>query len=165
MHDLKGQLPNGLLRHTLREPPGLRSCETVLDVGAGIRPMQWYRPKRHVCIEPYPPYVERLQAAGFEVLPATAHAALRYLWKRSKRFEAVYLLDVIEHMTKADGATVLWLARQVATVQVVIFTPNGFMPQTTDNWGFGGHEWQTHRSGWVASDFAGWSVSYPPPKG
>ena len=154
---------SGLLEHTLERPPGLIECQTVLDVGAGIRPMQWYKPDRHECIEPYKPYVEVLKAAGYIVHHASALTGLRHLVDANEPFEAVYLLDVIEHMEKDEGRRVLALAQEVATIQVVVFTPDGFKPQTTDNWGYEGHYWQTHRSGWTPDDFPGWALTVFPP--
>lgn len=154
---------NAILEHTLERPAGLIECQTVLDVGAGVRPMQWYTPARHVCLEPYAPYVAVLQTAGYAVLHAEALPGLQSVLDDGLRFEAVYLLDVIEHMEKDEGRQVLALAQQVATVQVIVFTPDGFKEQTTDNWGYEGHAWQTHRSGWTQDDFPGWALTIFPP--
>lgn len=160
----------GILEHTLERPPGLVECRTVLDIGAGVRPMQWYKPERHVCLEPYEPYMAVLRLAGYEVLQDERGAALtaleglrRLVATREFQFEALYLLDVIEHMEKDEGREVLHLARELATVQVVVFTPDGFKEQTTDNWGYEGHTWQTHRSGWSKDDFPSWEVTIFPP--
>lgn len=158
----------GILEHTLERPPGLVECQTVLDVGTGVRPMQWYKPARHQCVEPCEAYAAVLRAAGYGVLmdesgrSLTALEALRgVMHTPDLSFEAIYLLDVIEHLEKDEGREVLRLAQQVATVQIVVFTPDGFKAQTTDAWGYGEHAWQTHRSGWTESDFLGWRVSRP----
>lgn len=146
-------LSNGLARHTLEPPQGLIECATVLDVGAGIRPFHWYTPSEsHICVDPYLPYVEKLRAAGFEVIHATATKA----FADDIRAEAIYLLDVIEHMYKAEAAETIDLAVAAASRQVVIYTPNGFMEQDKDDWGLGGDFWQTHRSGWLPGEFPGW---------
>lgn len=149
-----------LKAHSLRRPPGLIECAHVWDVGAGLRPMQWYAPARHVCIEPYFPYAQRLQEAGYVVRNETALAALLYLHRRPHipRPHAIYLLDVIEHMEREEGEEVRWLVTQIATVQVVVFTPHGFLPQTHDAWKLGGEYWQTHRSGWTPEAFPGWTI-------
>ena len=154
---------SGILEHTLERPSGLIECRSVLDVGAGVRPMRWYIPERHVCLEPYEPYATVLRGAGFEVLPETALEGLQRLVDTLGKFEAVYLLDVIEHMEKEEGQRVVNLAQQLAATQVVVYTPDGFKAQTTDNWGYEGHEWQTHRSGWTPDDFPGWTVTVFPP--
>ncbi len=121
--------------------------------------MQWYRAKVHVCVEPYGPYAEVLRQSRYEVLQQTALEGLRQMAKAGDKFEAVYLLDVIEHMEKAEGLEAIELAKQVATRQIVIFTPNGFEPQSGDVWGYGGDHWQEHRSGWEKQDFPGFVVT------
>ena len=152
--------PNGLTKHIAPRPKTLIDCETVIDVGAGLRPFQWYTPKRHICVEPYEPYCERLRAAGFEVVTETAVVALAHLTA-----DAIYMLDVIEHMTKEDATAVIELALKAAKRQVVVYTPHGFMPQEVDHWGLGGHFWQKHRSGWLPREFPGWSIDlYYAPK-
>jgi hypothetical protein len=148
-----------LQRHDLPRPPGLIECEVVLDVGAGIRPMNWFEPAEHICIEPFAPYAERLEAAGYTVLRATALQAMRAI---EGRVEAVYLLDVIEHMDKEDGRLVIKLAKAVGARQIVVHTPHGFQPQTGDAWGLGGDFWQEHRSGWTPDDFPGWAIHLHP---
>lgn len=157
-----------ILQHTLARPKGLVECDVVLDVGAGIRPMRWYRPKRHICVDPYVPYCDVLKAAGYETIRATAEQLLEQssLLQTADlvQVDAVYLLDVIEHMEKDEGERVLRLACETAQQQVVVFTPYGFDEQTSDVWGMDGDYWQTHRSGWFPEEFSaslGWRVQIP----
>lgn len=155
--------PNGLLVHDLPRPKGLIECDTLIDVGAGIRPMNWYQPKEHICVEPHDQYADRLEKAGYKVLRQTAMEALSV----ERSGHAVYLLDVIEHMEKDEALEVIELAKRGA-VQVVVFTPYGFMKQDHDVWGLGGHHWQTHRSGWMPEEFPGWYTErygWPPFEG
>lgn len=144
-----------LLIHNLPRPDGLIECKTVLDIGAGIRPMNWYKPESHICIEPFEVYGKLLKKAGYEIIQSTA---LDYLQYTRPQVEAIYLLDVIEHMEKEDGVKVVALALKRAKKQVIIFTPMGFMPQDEDVWGLEGHFWQTHRSGWMPEEFPGWQT-------
>jgi len=146
-------LPNGLIKHDLPRPDGLVGCETALDIGAGMRPMPWYTPRRHICVEPHGPYADRLESAGYEVLRQTALEALQV----PREGHAVYLLDVIEHMAKDEGLEVVELSKCGAR-QVVIYTPYGFVKQEGDAWKMGGEFWQTHRSGWMPEDFPGWAT-------
>ena len=152
--------------HNLPRPEGLRECAVVLDVGCGIRPMNWYRPtKAHVCVDAYLPYCEILEAAGrFEVHCLMAAAALQPDF--FGEVGAVYLLDVIEHMEKDDALRILEMAQEVAQEQVVIYTPYGFMEQTVDAWGLGAHDLQTHRSGWLPDEFTarGWRTQLYKPR-
>jgi len=155
--------PDGLVVHDLPRPEPLIECETVLDIGAGVRPMQWYKPARHICVEPHGEYADRLAAAGYEVVRQTALEALQ----EPREGHAVYLLDVIEHMDKDEALEVIALAQRGAA-QVVIFTPYGFMEQGDDLWGLSGEYWQTHRSGWLPEEFPGWwtqRYGWPPFEG
>jgi len=144
-----------IVEHNLPRPHGLIECETVLDVGAGVRPMNWYKPTRHICVEPCEQYAKHLTEAGYEVIGKTALEALR----TKRKGHAVYLLDVIEHMEKNDALEVIRLA-QIGARQVVLFTPVGFMEQDSDGWGLGEDSWQTHRSGWLPREFPDWQTSF-----
>lgn len=136
---------------------GLHAWPTVLDVGAGLRPAAWFPTQRLICIEPHPPYCAVLRDHGYEVRCDTALGALRE-WD-GPAVDAVYLLDVLEHMTRDDALQVLTCAQWIARRQVLVFTPFGFMFQDTDRWHAGGEQWQRHRSGWVPEHFSGWDIT------
>jgi hypothetical protein len=71
-------------------------------------------------------------------------------------FDAVVALDVIEHFEKEAGYRLLDTMERTARRRVIVYTPNGFVPQTaTDN------PWQQHLSGWTIGDFVarGYTVS------
>ena len=141
----------------------MRECGVVLDVGAGIRPMNLYKPKQHICVEPFEPYCKILKNEGYsDVWHMTAMQALRYCLDEFVPIEAIFLLDVIEHMEKEHGQHVIELAQAVALEQIVLYTPYGFMVQNEDKWGLGGDEWQIHRSGWVPEEFPGWHIEVRP---
>lgn len=157
----------GIQKHTLARPEGLIECRTVLDIGAGIRPMQWYTPERHVCVEPFGPYCEVLREAGYAVWRGDAFSILEASYMLAFATEAFYLLDVIEHMGREDATYIVNRCTDLATKQVVIYTPLGFVEQTTDAWGMGGEYWQTHRSGWMPGDFReayGWRTALHVPE-
>lgn len=67
-------------------------------------------------------------------------------------FDAVIAIDVIEHLEKSDARVLIDEMFRVAERRVLLFTPDGFMPQDKDNYNLGGDYWQTHRSGWTASE-------------
>jgi hypothetical protein len=150
-------LAHVILRHTLAKPRGLLPCSSVLDVGSGIRPCAWYEgAARHVCVEPFGPYCRVLRENGHEVMYMTAIEAF---WRIDRgAFEAVLMLDVLEHMERNVGERAIEFAVRAASRQVVIYTPMGFLKQEHDAWGMGGGEWQKHRSGWTPEDFPGWDV-------
>ena len=138
-------------------PEGFIECRTVLDIGAGLRPAAWHKPTVHMCIEPHRPYAEKLWAAGYQAICDHALHALRFLTPGD--YEAVYMLDVIEHLERPAGEELLEAVQALKPKQIIVFTPNGFMPQSHDAWGMGGEHWQTHRSGWVPEDFPGWQIT------
>lgn len=66
-----------------------------------------------------------------------------------KSFDVVMALDVIEHVTKEDGWRLLTALESVARARVMVFTPNGFLPQGERE----GNPLQVHRSGWTTEEF------------
>lgn len=153
-------LPNGLIEHTLPRPDNLIECDTVLDLGCGVRPITWYKAAHHVCVDAHKPYLDIVaNAGGYHCLHSTALDAIRAV--KAGSVGAIYCLDMIEHLTREDGHELVRLALMAQPRQIVIFTPVGFLKQEgPDPWGLGGEKWQEHRSGWTPVDFPGWSVSY-----
>lgn len=134
-------------RHVLLKA---RQVDHIVDIGAGIRPVDFFQTKTHICIEPSPEYAKVLREHGYEVIQKKAIDA------DIPDTQAVFLVDVIEHMHKEEALEVLEKAKHAAISYVFVFTPYGFMEQTSDNWGYGEHSLQTHRSGWTEEDFPGW---------
>ena len=134
--------------------------DRLIDVGPGIKPYGHSTYRTHLCIEPHWEYAEVLSEGGYPVMQTEAVIGLPLL----RNFEVILFIDVIEHMTKKDGIKCLKMAEEIATKQVVVFTPLGFMKQEPegdepDPWGYDGWEWQRHRSGWTPEDFQGWEIS------
>jgi hypothetical protein len=65
----------------------------------------------------------------------------------NRRFDACVALDVIEHLEKEDGWRMLESMQKLAARRVVIFTPNGFIPQKSKD-----GDLQEHLSGWTADE-------------
>ncbi len=65
----------------------------------------------------------------------------------SRRFDACVALDVIEHLPKEDGWCMLEQMEKAALRKVIVFTPNGFLPQRSRN-----GDLQEHLSGWTAEE-------------
>ena len=144
----------------------VKETEVVLDIGCGIAPMNYFRPKLHFMVEPWKEYSDILtyRHAGDKsvvILRTGALEALRSF--ADNAVDSIFLLDVIEHLEKEDGQQIILECERVARQQVVIFTPLGFMPQHIENdeldgWGLSGTSVQEHRSGWMPSDFSSsWS--------
>jgi hypothetical protein len=146
----------------------IEKTRSLLDVGSGIQPFVAFRPRVHVCVEAYTPYVERLLADSdretpLVVLNGSWADILRYFPDQS--VDTVVGLDFVEHLEKAEGLRFIAEAIRICRRQVVLFTPLGFYEQSyedvtkPDRWGMHGGLWQTHRSGWNLEDFGeGWSL-------
>lgn len=154
--------PSDLL---LAAQKAIHEVDVVLDIGPGIAPMNYFRPKFHILLEPFPEYVQILthrfaNDGSVFIISDTAQDFMSSLAPNS--VDSVFLLDVIEHLPKEDGINLLAHAERVARKQIIIFTPLGFMPQTVhegekDGWGLGGASVQEHLSGWIPEDFGcGW---------
>jgi hypothetical protein len=144
----------------------VRETEVVVDIGCGIVPMNYFRPKLHLMVEPWKEYSDILtyRHSGDKSVLIICTGALEALCQLADNsVDSVFLLDVIEHLEKEIGRQVIIESERVAREQIVIFTPLGFMPQhvesnQVDGWGLSGSTVQEHRSGWEPEDFsASWS--------
>jgi len=143
------------------------ATSSVLDIGPGLRPMQFFTPDTHIFLEGFAPYLEMLQQRyghepGRVFLHARAEKALPMMPDRS--VDSIMMIDVIEHLPKARALKVLRHCERIARRQIVIGTPYGFVPQEyeheeLDGWNFAHNKLQTHRSGWTEKDFShGWEL-------
>ena len=65
-----------------------------------------------------------------------------------KSFDCVFASDLIEHLNKEDGLKLIAMMERIARKKVIIYTPNGFLPQgEVDN-----NPAQIHRSGWTVNE-------------
>lgn len=136
------------------------ATDVVADIGCGIVPMSYFRPKLHFMIEPWKEYSDILayrhrNDRSVVILRTGALEALRSMTDKS--VDSIFMLDVIEHLEKEMGVSVIAECERVARQQIVIFTPLGFMPQhmedgQRDGWGLSGATVQEHLSGWTPED-------------
>jgi hypothetical protein len=63
-------------------------------------------------------------------------------------FDCAVALDVIEHLTKSAGMKLIADLERVARQRIVLFTPNGFLPQEP----YDGNPHQAHLSGWSVEE-------------
>lgn len=139
----------------------IRETDVVADIGCGIVPMNYFRPKLHLMIEPWKEYSDILSHRHRDdksviVMRLDALTALKGLGDKS--VDSIFMLDVIEHIDKDVGRQIVAECERVAREQIVLFTPLGFMPQhmesnQTDGWGLSGASVQEHLSGWEPEDF------------
>jgi SAM-dependent methyltransferase len=67
-----------------------------------------------------------------------------------KSFDCVLLLDLIEHLPKRDGFKLINFVEKIARKKIIVYTPNGFMPQLRDL--EERNIYQKHLSGWNWSE-------------
>lgn len=122
----------------------LRDCESVLDLGCGpSSPLQYSgNIKYSVGVEAFGPYIEESKERNIHN---------KYIEKKieevdfpEKSFDAVILLEVLEHLPEDIGYAMLQKAEKWAKKKVVVSTPNGFLSQRERD----GNPLQKHLSGW-----------------
>jgi len=139
-------LPDPLVRLLRRELDGLGS---VLDVGCGSdSPLQFvHGAGRKVGVDAFAPSIEASRARGLH--DEYLQLRLEDLDVPAKSYDAVVLLDLIEHFEKDEGLAFLRRLEAIARRKVLVFTPNGFLPQPP----YEDNPWQLHRSGWTVPEF------------
>jgi SAM-dependent methyltransferase len=126
----------------------LKDCESVLDLGCGpFSPLQYAKNVKYsIGVEAFAPYME-------ESKKRKIHS--EYIQKKvqevdfpEKSFDAVIMIEVIEHLPKEAGFEMLKKAEKWAKKKVIVSTPNGFLPQLErDN-----NLLQRHLSGWELNE-------------
>ena len=147
------------LRNAFRDYcPGIReltlaevgSDGTLLDLGCGVNSVVQFLPKsiNSTGVDIYKPSILQSKARSNHdhYINEGIFDALAKQERRS--FDYVIAMDVIEHMEKPIGYKLLDEMERVARKKVIIFTPNGFLPQEDKD-----NPWQKHISGWYSTDF------------
>ena len=106
----------------------LKSCDSVLDLGCGpSSPLKNCKNiKYSVGVEAFKPYLDisKKQKIHTNYLPKN----ILNLDFPKNSFDAVILIEVLEHLTKKDGQKILKLANKWAKKKIIISTPNNFHP-------------------------------------
>ena len=130
----------GLFENLQKE---LAGCDTVLDLGCGYdSPIQYCRVPFSVGVELFDPYLEESKKKGIH--NEYIKADVRKIGFRPRSFDAAVALDLLEHLTKDEGAELLCKMESWAKKKVVVFTTNGYLLQGPCD----GNYLQEHKSGW-----------------
>jgi len=127
-------------------------CKSVLDVGCGGHsPLAAFaaRIPLLVGVDAHEPSLAQSRAAGIH--DRYERCDVLDIARRFGRqsFDAAVALDLVEHLEKEEGWRLLEALETVARRRVLVFTPNGFLPQGE----LEGNPWQVHRSGWTVAEF------------
>lgn len=125
----------------------LRDFDSVLDLGCGAdSPIKYCEVKYNVGVDAFKPYIKESKKKKIHN---------KYILKditkvkfKPKSFNAVIMIDVLEHLEKNKGSELLKKAEKWAKKKVVVSTPNGFLPQRTID----KNPFQSHRSGWEVKE-------------
>lgn len=124
----------------------LNGCATVLDLGCGKRYQTQHIPDT-VCVDIDPEFATdpRLLVLDIRTAPSVF---------RRWHFDAVLLGDVIEHLSKEDGAKLLRELEPI-TDRIILFTPLGELWLSPPDQANSPHQ---HRSGWMPGDLPGYEA-------
>lgn len=123
----------------------LKNCTSVLDIGCGASPtMRELGVPRSVGAEGYQPFIEKTKRENLQddVVECDVRDISKHF--RPQQFDACVAIDLIEHVTKADGMELIRSMETIAKKRVIFFTPNGFLPQQHST----NDDLQEHLSGW-----------------
>lgn len=145
----------------------LKDCESVLEPGCqfGWQLRIVDRPKM-VGIEIHTPYLQSDKTVHDPRITYINADALVVMQKMAdetpKSFDAVMMIDIVEHFAKPEALRLIILAEKIAKKKVWMWVPQGAHPQDYDEWNMGGDHWQTHRSIWEAEDLQmlGYNVAW-----
>lgn len=129
-----------------------RDAGSVLDIGCGSETSPYRfvdapRGQKRVGVDKFEASVDKSRRAKIHDAYLVADVFDTEIEPGS--YDCVTAMDVIEHFSKADGFRLLDRMEQIARRRVIVFTPNGFLPQEA----FDGNEAQRHLSGWSEADF------------
>lgn len=122
---------------------------SVLDVGCGkgtaaetvAEVFSWL-----IGIDIFEPYLR--EAKKKCIYSDLVQGDIRLLPFKSKSFDIVLCLEVLEHMEKADARVLIKELERIARQRVIICSPVGYVPQDKYN----GNPYQVHRSRWFPWD-------------
>jgi SAM-dependent methyltransferase len=123
----------------------IKDCQTVIDLGCGTKsPAKYVRSKKQywVGVDGFGPSIEKSKKQ--RIHDKYIESDILKLKLPAKSFECAIALDVIEHLGKKEGWQLLIQMEALASKKIIVFTPNGFLPQKTID----ENTLQEHKSGY-----------------
>lgn len=143
----------GRLFHTLNFclQQELAGCQTVLDLGCGLdSPLRYCKAiKYSLGVDRFTPYLDSSKKKGIH--NDYMNEDILKLDFGNNSFDAVIMIDVLEHLPKRSGSEILDKARKWAIKKVIVTTPNGFVRQESVD----ANVLQQHLSGWDYQEMFG----------
>lgn len=120
----------------------------MLDLGCGpASPIQYCSVSYSLGVDIYKPFIEISQRKGIhQDYLVSDVASVNFA---DKSFDAVVLIEVLEHLTKEDGALLLEKIEKWARKKIIITTPNGYLPQSA----LSENPYEVHSCGWSVDEF------------
>jgi len=126
----------------------LSGCERVLDLGCGeSSPIKYCKNiKYSLGVEIFKPALEKSKAQ--KIHTEYLNQKIEDINFTPKSFDAVILIEVIEHLPKKMALEIIKKAESWTTKKIIITTPNGFIPQEQINQNL----FEKHLSGFSVQD-------------
>lgn len=125
----------------------VRGCRTALDLGCGKdSPLRHCPGIRSVGVDLFEGYLEESRRRGIH--DRYLKADVRSVAFPPASFDVVLAIDLIEHLTEEEGYQLIRRMEEWAGRKVILFTPNGYVPQEAYDDNF----LQRHRSGWTPAE-------------
>lgn len=116
---------------------------TVLDLGCGPNsPIQYCNISFSVGVELFEPYLQ--ESKKKHIHDKYINADIGKIEFKTKSFDAVIALDVLEHLTKEEGLSLIKKMEKWSKKKIIIFTPNEYIWQD----GYDNNQLQEHKTGW-----------------
>lgn len=127
-----------------------RDYATLLDVGCGKgSPVQYLHEGLYsVGVDIFEPALEMSKQHGIHNEYKKMNVLDIDQAFEKDSFECVLASDLIEHLTKEEGLTLIDKMETIAQKRIIIFTPRGFVHQDE----YEDNPWQEHKSGWEVAE-------------
>ena len=125
----------------------LLDCQVILDLGCSKGSSLHYHPiLKSIGVDMFKPYLEENKAKG--IYSDYILADFREIEFKEKSVDAVIAIDILEHLTKSEGAELLDKIERWAKKKIILTTPNGYLYQAT----YDNNPLQEHKSGWHVTE-------------